>query len=325
MKKSALFLLFFTLATTAFNQVVKGIIFDKETDSVICFASVYFNGTFVGTTSDVNGKFKLNVSKNASMSLTISAVGYYSVTLADYSTSKPLIIYLKPKIYDLSQAVISSKSLERKRRRNLILFKEEFLGTTDNAQECKIMNEKDITFNYDSDEDTIKAFALKPILVENKALGYKITYYLDKFEYYKGTEATFFSGNIIFKEDETTEETRMKLAEAREKAYLGSRMHFFRSLWSDDIESNGFTVIKSSNHQFLQPKEIVIQHYNNKYLGYIENVRVNYNKGFTDIEFLKKNVYFDKTGYFDPSGVIWRGRMGLQRIADWLPYEYSIK
>jgi len=324
MKKITLFLLFLTFCTTAFTQVIKGTISDQKTDSVICFATVYFNGTFVGTSSDVNGKFKLNVSKNTAMPLTISAVGYYSVTLTDFSTSKPLIIYLKPKIYDLSEAVISSKSLERKRRRNLILFKEEFLGTTDNAQECKILNEKDITFNYDSDDDTIKAFALKPILVENKALGYKITYYLDKFEYYKGTQATFFSGNIIFKEDVTTEESQKQLAEAREKAYFGSRMHFFRSLWSNDLNSNGFTV-KNSNHQPIKYKEIVIQRNNNKYLSFPENLNVFYIKVFSNIQFLKKNVYFDKTGYFDPSGVIWKGRMGLQRIADWLPYEYSVE
>jgi len=324
MKKLKLVFLFVILCATAFNQVIKGTIFDQKTDSVICFATVYFNGTFVGTSSDLNGKFRLNISKNVSMPLTISAVGYYSVTLTDFSTSEPLVIYLKPKTYDLSEAVISSKSLERKRRRNLILFKEEFLGITDNAQECEILNEKDITFNYDSDDDTVKAFALKPILVENKALGYKITYYLDKFEYYKRKEATFFSGNIIFQEDATTEETQKHLAEMRKNAYLGSRMHFFRALWSNDLKSNGFTV-NNSSYQSLLPKEIVIQPYNNKYLSYIENLYVDYGKSVSYIHFLKKNVYFDKTGYFDPSGINWKGRMAMQRIADWLPYEYSIE
>jgi len=192
MKQIALFLLLLTHGTTAFNQIIKGTIFDQKTDSVICFASVYFNGTFVGTTSDVNGNFELNILKNTSMPLTISAVGYYSVTLNDFSKTEPLIVYLKPKIYDLGEVGIKTKSLERKRRRNLVLFKEEFLGTTDNAQECAILNEKDITFNYESDDDTVKAFASKPILIENRALGYKITYYLDKFEFYKSNQATFF-------------------------------------------------------------------------------------------------------------------------------------
>ena len=76
---------------------------------------------------------------------------------------------------------------------------------------CKILNEEDITFNYDSDDDTVKAYALAPILIENKSLGYKITYYLDRFQYYKRTAATFFSGNMIFTEDLTdNEETSPK-------------------------------------------------------------------------------------------------------------------
>ncbi len=323
MKKLSLFILFIILSSTAFNQVIKGTIFEQNTNSFVCFANVYFNGTFVGTTSDANGNFELNISKNQLMPLTISAIGYYSLTLTDFSTSEPLIIYLKPKIYDLGEAVVSSKSLERKRRRNLNLFKEEFLGTTANTKECRILNESDITFNYDSDDDTLKAFAFKPILVENRALGYKVTYYLDKFEYYKRKQATFFCGNIIFQEDVTADTTQKQFDEIRKYTYLGSKMHFFRALWSNDLESNGFTVTNSTRQSFLS-KEIVNQNHANKYLSYTGNLYVDYGKSFSFIEFLKPKVYFDKTGYFDPSGINWKGRMADQRIADWLPYEYSI-
>ncbi len=324
MKKLPLFTLFIIFTTTAFTQVIKGTIFEQDTNNFVCFANVYFNGTFVGTTSDANGNFELSISKNRSMPLTISAIGYYSVTLSDFSTTEPLIIYLKPKTYDLGEAVVSSKSLERQRRRNLKLFKEEFLGTTANAEECKILNESDITFNYDSDEDTLKAFASKPILIENSALGYKVTYYLDKFEYYKRKEATFFCGNIIFGEDETNEATQELFEEIRKYTYLGSKLHFFRALWSNDFESNGFTVTNSTRQSFLC-KEIVIQDHGNKYLSYTENLYVDYGKNFSYIQFLKPKVYFDKTGYFDPSGINWKGKMAEQRIADWLPYEYSIE
>lgn len=39
----------------------------------------------------------------------------------------------------------------------------------------------------------------------------------------------------------------------------------------------------------------------------------------------RKFVYFDKNGYFDPSGIMWSGELARQRIADWLPYEYSVR
>ncbi|MFA5973431.1 MAG: carboxypeptidase-like regulatory domain-containing protein [Lentimicrobiaceae bacterium] len=325
MKKLVLVFLFIGFYTFGYNQVIRGTILDEITKDTICFASIYFNGTFVGTSSDINGYFELNVSKNISMPLTISAVGYYSYTLTDYSNTKPFLIYLKPKVYELKDVVIKANSLAKKRKRNLLVFKAEFLGTTANARQCEIINEKDITFNYDSDDDTLKAFALKPILIDNRALGYKITYYLDKFEYYKKSGATFFSGNIIFKEDISTEETQKQFNVSREYAYLGSRMHFFRALWSDKLKSDGFTVTNSVN-DILLSKDILIRDFkNNKFLTYPENLRIGYNIGGSYIVFLKRLVYFDQTGYFDPLGINWKGEMAEQRIADWLPYEYGIE
>ncbi len=325
MKVFALIFLFINLNITAFSQVIKGTIFDKKTNNVVCFATVYFNGTFVGTTSDQNGNFELNVSKkNRTMPLTISSIGYYSVTITNFSETNALQIYLQPKKYELKDVVISAKSLEKKRKRYLRLLKEEFIGTTANALGCRILNEKDITFNYDSDDDTVKAYALKPILIENKSLGYNITYYLDKFEYYKKTEAAFFSGNIIFNEDLTADETRKQFyTSRREFTYLGSRMHFFRVLWSGQLKSSGF-LVRDPSFEPLKIDDIVFQDdKHNKFLKYNSYILIDYYTNRSIIEFIKNSVYFDESGFFNP-GIKWRGEMAKQRIADWLPYEYIL-
>jgi hypothetical protein len=68
---------------------------------------------------------------------------------------------MTPKVYEFSEVVINAKSHVRERKMNLRVFKDEFLGTTSNAMKCDIMNENEITFNYDSDRDTLKAFASK--------------------------------------------------------------------------------------------------------------------------------------------------------------------
>jgi hypothetical protein len=57
MRKFILLFLFINFYIVAYNQVIKGTILDKKTKSPIYFASVYFNGTFVGTHSDQNGYF----------------------------------------------------------------------------------------------------------------------------------------------------------------------------------------------------------------------------------------------------------------------------
>jgi hypothetical protein len=328
MKKFILLFIFISFSLIAFNQVIKGTIFDNTTKNVIYSASVYFNGTSVGTLSDEKGNFRIDISKYRSMPITISAIGYYSVTLTDFSTSKPNLVYMNPKLFELNEVVVNAKSQAWKRRENLTIFRNEFLGTTGNAMNCKITNENDIRFKYSFDNDTLIAFATNPILIDNKALGYKITYYLDKFQYYKPDGSFIFKGNIIFKEDSTTERRKKMYFEYKRKyAYLGSRMHFFRALWINDLGSNGF-MVRNSAKEIVNYKKIVFQKDNNtKYLRCPGGLGISYysKQSTSFIIFLKERVSFDSYGYFEPDGIIWEGEMARQRIADLVPYEYSIE
>jgi hypothetical protein len=332
MKKFVLILLLTNFYIVAYNQVIKGTVLENKTRNPI-LATVYFNGTFAGTQSDLNGNFELDISKNASRPLTISSIGYYSVNLTSFSTNKPLIIYLTPKVYEVKEVVISSKSLVIKRRANLNLFKNVFLGTTANARNCKIINENDITFNYDSDRDTLKAFASKPILLVNRALGYKMTYYLDRFEYSKRDRSMLFTGTLIFNEDLANEETNTRLYERRRKnAYLGSRMHFFRALWANKLTSTGF-IVKNSIGNSLFYNDIVEESnpdsQNNciKFLKSREKLSILYYTKLSYIVFNKGKVDFDKDGFFDKTGlsISWEGEMMDQRVGDMLPYTYIVK
>ncbi len=100
-------------------------------------------------------------------------------------------------------------------------------------------------------------------------------------------------------------------------------MHLFRVLWSGQLKSSGFT-IRNPLHKSLKLDSIVIQDgLQNKYLSYSSSLLIDYNGRISSIEFVKQPVYFDESGFFDP-GIKWIGDMALQRIADWLPYEYTI-
>ena len=174
MKRIVLFLLVVNFFQVGHTQIVKGTILDKSNNLKINFASIYINGTSVGTNSDQNGYFELDITKYSSLPLTISALGYYSVTLTDFSREKPIEVYLTPKTFELNEVVVAAKSTAKERKANLKLFRDQFLGSSYNGQNCVIMNEGDITFKNGTSHDTLKAFASKPILIVNNALIYKM-------------------------------------------------------------------------------------------------------------------------------------------------------
>jgi len=328
MKRIVLFLLVVNFFQVGHTQIVKGTILDKSNNFKIDFASIYINGTSVGTNSDQNGYFELDITKYGSLPLTISALGYYSVTLADFSRERPIEVYLTPKTFELNEVFVVAKSTAKERNANLKLFRDQFLGSSYNGQNCVIMNEGDITFKNGTSRDTLKAFASKPILIVNNALGYKITYYLDKFEYYRKSKSFLYKGNAIFNEDLASEMIQKKFFEKRRRnAYLGSRSHFFASLWANKIKSNGF-VIRDSVDQILNYEDIVIVRSGfKKYLSYKGNLSIYYlsDSPNSSIELFKNSVFFDSSGYFDGSGVRVIGQMAKQRIGDLLPFDYTLK
>jgi hypothetical protein len=322
MKKFIILNMCFYYCIISYSQVVKGKVFDSATNKVIISASIYFNGTFVGTTSDTEGNFELDISKNKNMLLTISAIGYYSVTLKHFEEGKTIEVKLSPKNYVMNEANVKAKSLKNRRKMCLKVFKEEFLGDDYKQMKCEIENENDITFNYDADYDTLKAYARNPIRILNKAMGYKITYFLNKFEYCWRNSGTLYEGNFIFQDMAAVDSAqKQSFYKTRFSVYEGSRMQFFKTIWTDSLNSPQF-LINNRFGQTLCVKDVVKQVNGKKYLSYPVKIIVNFNMKISQLIFLNESVYFDKSGYFDGSGINWIGAMGIQRIADTLPHEY---
>jgi hypothetical protein len=326
MKKIILFLFVFNFFQDGHTQIVRGTVADKSNNIKINFASIYINGTYIGTNTDQNGYFELDITKHNSLPLTISALGYYSVSLTDFATDKFIEVYLTPKTFELKEVVVAAKSHASERKANLKLFRSQFLGLSAYGQKCVITNEEDIIFVNSG--DSLKAFASKPILISNYGLGYKITYYLDAFEYDRKSGYFLYKGNAIFNEDLSTGLAQKKFFEKRRKnAYNGSITHFFSSLWANSLESNGFSARNSAGDGIKYEDLVTIGPDLKKYLSYKGNLYVYYLSKPPDsyIELLKDKVFLDSVGYFDGSGVKIIGQMAKQRIGDLLPYDYRLK
>jgi hypothetical protein len=334
----------------AHSQIIKGIVYDRSNDSTLASAMVYISGTSVGTYSDIHGNFELDISKFATLPITISLLGYRSITLHEPATDKVLHIYLIPKINELKEIVIKAKE-PGDREGYLNAFKRQFLGETLNSMSCEILNENDIFLSYNPDSCTLKAFAYKPILIRNKALGYTITYYLNKFVFFEKTTeksivtrnheqltSLLLQGNYRFKDEISalSPSEKIKVAARRRSAYLGSRMHFFRTLYAGTLSQKGnhglilsenmpasFPFSISSNKPIDARKLVLKKDSISAFLGYQGALSVKYRQRLTPITIRVNSLYFERDGYFDPIGIEFSGEMSKQRIGDLLPFEYQ--
>jgi len=304
-------------AIEARGQVISGRVVDSETGDAVSFTSVYLSGTTVGTVSCENGEFELDISRHPSIPLTVSAIGYSSVTLGEISPGEFLEVSLTPRLYEITPVDISTRSLERARRANLRVFRNQLLGRTSYARRCEILNEEDITFNYGSDRDTLIAYALKPLQIRNDALGFMITFHLERFEFYRKTGTVLYTGTFIFQDSAAGSSGRLQ-ERRRKNTYHGSIMHFFRALWENDLTARGFSV-QDQVGNFLSKEDIVIKENGQKYLMNRGDLTVNYFDNSSYIRFLEYRVPFEESGYFDPLAIMLTGEMGKKRVGDALP------
>ncbi len=97
MKRVLLALLVLNLASIVYGQLIRGVVRDEQTRKPVDFVSVFFDGTFVGTTTDEQGRFKLDVTPYKSRPLTISAIGYYTNLITDFTRGEQYQVLLAPR------------------------------------------------------------------------------------------------------------------------------------------------------------------------------------------------------------------------------------
>lgn len=245
MKKS-LFILLLILSTgyDAFSQSsfsITGTVRDQKES--LPGAGVYLSGYKVSTVADSEGKFKISNLKPGSYDLLVQMVGYLpyskSVIISDKSVQVELI--LKESTTTLNEVVIRA---DPNRAKYIKQFKEFFIGTSPNAAQCKILNPQVLNIDYDVTKSLLTIKTSEFLIVENKALGYRLKYMLDNFEYNSRTNIIYFSGHPFFEELKASGTKLKKYLDKRETAYYGSSQHFFRSLYTGNTTAEGFILNK---------------------------------------------------------------------------------
>lgn len=233
----------FCLSIFTNAQPLVGKIINAADKTPIANASIYFNNTSIGTVSGADGKFSFNNVPTGELLLIISSVGYetvqYNITTNDYG--KTLVFEMKMKATVLEEVRVLTYEKDGWNKWGK-LFLDNFIGTSAEAQNCNLLNHEVIKFNYNKKEGRLIAVAKEPLQIMNKALGYKIQYDLEGFEYNFNKQLLFFYGFQFFTELEGRKGKQNRWHKKRVNAYTGSMMHFMRSLYTNTLEQEGFTV-----------------------------------------------------------------------------------
>ncbi|CAN5404295.1 carboxypeptidase-like regulatory domain-containing protein [soil metagenome] len=241
--------IFFLSPLILFSQSsIRGKVVDAKNLGVP-FASVFLINTTLGVSTGEDGSFEIKNIPNGQYDFTVSAVGFkrFQQSIEFLSANRKIEIRLKQDSVMLSEVVVRPNDSNRK---YLGQFKKLFLGTTSNSLRCDILNPEDLDFVYDKDSKILTAQAIRPIVVENKALGYRIHYTLDFFEYNEKMMIRKVQGAERFENIESNSPgASSKNNKKRQEAYRGSLRHFMVALYNNKLKEERFTVSLSDSSQ----------------------------------------------------------------------------
>lgn len=242
--------LLLSLATAADAQpaAVVGVVRDAA-GSPLPGASVYLSGTTLGDATDGAGRYRVEAVPPGAYRLVASLVGYApsvrEITLTRGSRAG-VDFRLDGSTLDLGTVEVEARA-DRRWPRKLEEFTRVLLGETVNAAETRILNPEvlDLRLRW----GTLRAEAAAPLVIENRALGYRLTYDLHTFE--AGATQVRYHGDERFEALVPADSAEAeRWAAARARAYRGSLRHLLRALLTGDAEVEGFTLTLAPEDPF---------------------------------------------------------------------------
>lgn len=325
----------------------------------IAGASVYFNNTSIGTITNDKGEF--SILNAISGEVIISCVGYERLIHkldTGRVSGKSFTFKLVEKQATLKNVLILPDAL---RRRYLELFKNNFLGLTEEADMSRIININAINFAAANEKKAIIAYSDTPLTIINRKLGYIIKFDLVEFYYNEQTGQTSFYGYTRYEDMGD----KKRWTKNRQRAYYGSTLHFFRSLINNDLEKESFSItrvkadsIKQTNDQGLPyfkkfdlaipvtvtdivkkdssanlnvvswKDRLMVQYYKNPaskiYLSKKVMLTGNLPTGVRSyVKINAENIHIDSYGILaDPMNIFFSGYWVYEKAANLLPYNY---
>jgi hypothetical protein len=332
------------------QYTITGIVLDSATREPLTPASVFCQNTTLGTVTNKQGEFALNL-KSGGYDLIFSFTGYQTQTLRVNENRRVEILLVKED-KSMGEVIIkSSNEVADGWTKYGDFFMDHFIGTTPNATKVKLLNPEVLKFYFYKKSNKLKVLATEPVRISNDALGYNLQYQLDSFVYYYGTDINLYRGYCLFSEQEGTDSLKALWSTARAKTYEVSKLHFMRSYYDSTLADDGWEIgllDENDNKKFNR----IANPYDTSYYSPMDStqqieiwfprkISVTYLKSRPEPEYLRKMglpksapypiSYIDlkdaiaitQNGYYyDQKDWINQGYWSWKNLADLLPYDY---
>lgn len=234
MKRILLFCIYLGFISHCFSQIISGKI-QTENGASVSDVNIYVDGTKISTLSIADGSFQLDVQGQKSGNLIFQKDNYETnIFPLNQAIGKTVKVVVNPQ-KDIEEVVIIPYT-EQAYKDFINYFLDRFIGF--DRDDVRIKNQRTLRFSYDKKNKFLKVKAPQTLVIENKKLGYTIQYSLINFQADFNSKSTSYIGTSFFKETSFRKEIVLN----RMNAYKGSLMHFFRSLYNNELEKEGFIV-----------------------------------------------------------------------------------
>jgi len=359
---SLLLLLFFYSAgcTQSNGIIISGRVINAETKNPLQGSSVFAENTTFGTATDAEGNFRLWLPQGG-YDIIVTYTGYSTESKRVTSSEKnqDFLFELSQKEKEMiSVSVVSSNEVKDGWNKYGSFFLEQFIGKTGNSLNCTLVNKEALKFFFSKKRNRLKITAEEPLRIENKALGYSITYTLDSFTHDYSSQVSLYTGYPFFEEIVPENDVQKNSWDtARYYAYKGSILHFMRSMYNKQLKEEGFeiqfVVTLNDNDNAVKLKDFygAMNYYRDDSTQTAEirpnqnNVGVIFTKEKPAEGFVLENpdepsgfqfsvlsfqpggsIIIEQNGYyFEQNDLTIHAYWTWDKIADLLPYDYTLK
>ncbi len=326
-------LCFLLLAAQVSVAQINGLVSDLESKKPLPGATVFINRTTLSSQCDSKGVFSINN----------IPPGFWDIVVYNegHELFKSSVRVVEDKRYRLSLELVKKQPAPKTKfkpneewNNNLEWFQLALLGTGSNAANSVIKNSKDLLFSKEG--ESLKAVALRPLIIENMSTGYRIIYHLLNFE--AGIEQVKSEGFLLFDSLRTLDPmVRSSWEKARLRTYWGSERHLFRALLDGEVRAQGFELLNATGKKLNKDTLVSPAKLSGYYVIQLKGkTKVTYQmeKGTSGIQqtdqagqisWLTSNgmVEVNDIGVlFNPQTLAVSGHMALSKLSDDLPYNY---